>query len=98
MALCGVYIAVTEYLSDDVNVVSLIIKARAECAAQLMRRDIFERSDDRGILFNQILHSAHGDPAFLQRKKQCRVAFDEFLTFALVQIVTQCGDYLIGEI
>ena len=53
MFLCRVYIFVSQHIGNHINILRFPIERRTVCGAQLMRRDLFQRTHDTAVLFDQ---------------------------------------------
>ena len=61
----------TEDVGHEIDVARLAVKVGAERGAQFVRTQVFfQRRGLRGVLFDHLLHGAHGDAPVLQGEKE----------------------------
>lgn len=72
----GVYVAVTEYVGNEIDVACGAIEVCAERTAQFMRRYFFERSGGLRVFFDDVLNCSYRQSCHLQWQKHgVRIAF-----------------------
>ena len=63
-------IRMAEYISHQINISGFPVEIGAVSASQLVRRDLFQGSDDFRIFFYQVLYAANGHSLSLKGEKE----------------------------
>ncbi len=55
----GIYIGVSQNIRNEVDIPGFSVQISSVCTPQFMRRDRFDRIDDRSVLLHEVFDGAH---------------------------------------
>ena len=71
MFFCGIYIFMSKYICNKINIICLPIQVGTISAPKFMWGDFFKAGYFRGIFFDQIFDTSYGKSAVLHGQKEC---------------------------
>ena len=79
-----------QHVRDQIDIVGLAVEVRAVGAAELVRRNIFDRRDLARILLYQVFYAAYADPLFLKgEEERLLMSGQRNDQFPLIQVIHQ---------
>ena len=92
----GIDVSMPQNIGDDIDIARFTVEGGAIGGTQFMRRNLFEGSNDSGVLFDEIFHGPDDDPAILHGQEKRRGGF--LRNAGILLFLLQIGDERVGDL